>query len=160
MKSRLYLTLIPVLLLLAVGVIGCIRGVTGDSPAPVGEQAQDGGSHVTVDPRVEEALEEAEWVSVYIGIGTPPGFELPSYELYESDPDAYEAIILAWDLDVYDQLRSERRANVLSALGPDYQQRLNEGDFITASGLEKLRNHPYVVSVLWPTGELAEDTLD
>ncbi len=158
MNKRTYLMALP-LLLLVVAVVGCIRGVTGDSPVPVGDQAQDGASHVTVDPRVEESLEESEWVSVYISIGAPPGFELPSYELYESDPDAYKEIILGWDLDVYDQLRAERRANVLSALGPDYQQRLHAGDFVTASGLEKLRNHPYVVAVLWPTGELAEGTL-
>ncbi len=102
---------------------------------------------MSVDPRVEEALKTDEWVPVGISIGSPPGFELPSNELLESGKDAYKEIILGWDLELYDQLRAERRASVLAALGSDYKQVWNADDHINAAGLEKLRNHPYMSNV-------------
>ena len=162
MNTRTYVIVLPLLLSIA-ALIGCIRNVAGDSDAPAedldvtsdvhnpyaGSHLID-DDHVTVDPRVLEELEESEWVEVHIEIRLPPGFELPSLELLESDREAYEEIILGWDLDVYDQLNAERRANVISALGPDLERRA--GYFISASGLEKLRNHPYVGSVIWRLG--------
>ncbi len=162
MNTRTYLIVLS-LLVLAAGAIGCVRDAEGDSQAATDQRdvtsdvhyPHDGshlieGSHVTVDPRVLEDLEQSEWVSVHIEIDLPPGYELPSFELYESDPDAAEEIASAWDMELYDQLMAERRANVVSALGPDLEQRPHAGDFITVSGLEKLRNHPYVVAVIWP----------
>ncbi len=55
MNKRTYLMALPLLLLVVV-VVGCIRNVAGDSDAVV----EQGAGHVTVDPRVEEALEVDE----------------------------------------------------------------------------------------------------
>lgn len=153
MNKKTFLIVLPLLLLTIGAFAGCIRGVEGDSPAPVGEQDVTSdthlpnvnlhtieGDHVSVDPRVVEDLEEEEWVSVYIEMSFPPGFVA-----YTGQPrEVYEEIVAAWDMELYDQLRAERRANLVSALGPDLEQRRAAGDFINASGLEKLRISPYV----------------
>lgn len=170
MKRKTYLIVLP-LLLLAIGLLtGCIRGVTGDSLTPGGEPAVTSdthlgtdphvieGDHVTVDPRLPEVLEESEWAQLFFYLRDPPGFEFPSYELSQSDEVAYIEILRGMDMELYDQLRAERRADVLSVLGVDYQQLGNAGAQITASGLEKLRHHPYVRFVLLEEQDGTSDT--
>ena len=72
MNKRTYVIVLPLLLLAAGLLVGCIRGVTGDSLSPEAEQNGNSdthlpidphlieGDHVTVDPRLLELLEESE----------------------------------------------------------------------------------------------------
>ena len=143
MNKRAYLMALP-LLLLAVGVIGCIRDVAGDSDAIV----EQGASHVNVDPRVEEALEVDESIRVLISLRDLD--ELMAVPIAEWTED----LLLGIDWDLRAQHAQEVQANVRSALGPEDATRVVGfetmpalGARITASGLEILRNHPDVVAI-------------
>ena len=155
MNKRTYVIVLPLLLLAAGLLVGCIRGVTGDSLSPEAEQNGNSdthlpidphlieGDHVPVDHRIVKDLEESEWVEVNIGIKLTPEFA------WVSGPhdDAYVEHVRTMDWDLYDQVRAERKAEIVSALGSDYRQVWNAGDHINVAGLEKLRNHPYVSGV-------------
>ncbi len=143
MNKRTYLMALP-LLLLAVGVIGCIRNVAGDSDAVV----EQGASHVNVDPRVEEALEVDESVKVLISLRDLD--ELAAVPIDEWTKE----LLLGIDWDLRARHAQEVQANVRSVLGPEDATRVVGfqtipalGATITASGLEKLRNHPDVVAI-------------
>ncbi len=153
MNTRTYLIFLP-LLLLAVGVAGCIRNVEGDSDTV----AEQGTSHVIVDPRVVEALEEDESIRVLISLRDID--ELEAVPIAEWTKE----LLLGVDWDLRAQHAQEVQANVRSVLGPEDATRIVGfkispalGATITASGLEKLRNHPYVRAIA-PSlgGELAE----
>ena len=151
MNKRTYVIVVPLLLLAAGLLVGCIRGVTGDSLSPEAEQNGNSDTHlptnphlieddhVTVDPRLLELLEESEWVRVGIAIPMPPGFE------WAEGPhdDAYIENVRTTDWDLFDQLRAERKAHIAAWLGSDLEQRL-PGQWINAAGVEKMRNHPFV----------------
>ena len=153
MDKKTYLIILPLLVLAVAALTGCIRGVTGDSLAPLGEHDVTGdsgatsdthlphvdahsnaGRHVSVDPRLVADLEEEEWVPVIFETAMPPGFE------WAEGPhdEAYKENVKTMDWDLYHQLREERWADVVSALGTDI--RIGGGIFINAAGLEKLRN--------------------
>lgn len=162
MNKKTYLIILPLLVLAVAALTGCIRGVTGDSLAPLGEHDVTGDSgatsdthlpndahvmvvdHVSVDPRLVADLEESEWVSVRIVIAMPPGFEW----VEGPHDDAYVENVKAMDSERwerFDQGRAEYRAEALTELGSDYKE-VDHGDHINAAGLEKLRN-----SVLYVT---------
>ncbi len=155
MNKKTYIILIPLLLLAAGLLAGCIRGAGGDSLSPAGEDSANSdthllqdphlidGDHVSVDPRIVEDLEEFEWVEVNIGIRLTPEFD------WISGPhdDAYVENVRTMDWDLFYQVRDERKAEVVAALGSDYRQIRNAGDHINVAGLEKLRSHPYMSDV-------------
>ncbi len=143
MNTRRYLIVLP-LFLVAVGVTGCIRGVAGDSDAVV----EQGASHVIVAASVEEALQQDESVLVLIS--------LRDIDELMAVPNAEwtREFLLGIDFDLRAQHAQEVQASVRSALGPEDATDVNGfktvpalGARITASGLEKLRNHPDVVHV-------------
>lgn len=154
MNTRAYLFVLPVLLL-AVAVIGCIRNVEGDSEAV----AEQGASHVSVDPRVEEALEKDESIKVLIS--------LRDLDELEAVPMAEwtEELLSGIDWDLRAQHAQEVQAIVRSVLGPEDATEVTGfltipalGATITASGLEKLRNHPDVTGIgAAALGSLAEE---
>ena len=143
MNTRTYLIVLPLLLSIA-AMIGCIRNVAGDSDAVV----EQGASHVTVDPRVEEALEVDESIRVLISLRDLD--ELMAVPIAEWT----EELVLGIDWDLRAQHAQEVQANVRSVLGPEdatrvigFQTMPALGATITASGLEILRNHPDVVAI-------------
>ena len=145
--------IITALLLLSVALIGCIRGVEGDSPAPLSDQAepapaQDGDSHVNVGSGVEEALEAGDSVKVLISLRDVD--ELMAVPIAEWDRE----LLLGIDMDERARHAQEVQDNVRSALGPEDATGIVElegmpalGATITASGLEILRHHPDVVGI-------------
>lgn len=154
MNTRTHLIALPLLLLAMGALAGCIRNVEGDYLAPVSEQNMTSDTHLptdshtlsdnhmTVDPRLLERFEESEWVRVSIGITFAPEYQIVT----GPHDDAYEEFVRTLDWELFDQDRADRWADVVSALGIDFQQRF-PGTWITASGLEKLRNHPFVFGV-------------
>ncbi len=75
-----------------------------------------------------------------------------------------EELVLGIDWDVRAQHAQEVQANVRSALGPEdatdvtgFKTMPALGANITASGLEKLRNHPDVVAIGRSAGEPMND---
>ena len=142
MKRKTYLLTIPIMLLLLAVLAGCIRDVAGEV-------------QVYVDPDIEAALEKSEWTQVYVNLTRPPGFELPGPEATE---DTFRDFWESWDWDVFEQLSAEVRARILADLGPEDFVLLGEfrgpafGGDISASGLEKLRNHPDAVAINWAWG--------
>ena len=160
MNTKTYRIVLPLLLLSIAALAGCIRGITGDSPAPVDDMAQDGASHVSVDPRVEEALEVDESIKVLISLRDLD--ELMAVPIAEWT----EELVLGIDWDLRAQHAQEVQANVRSVLGPEdatrvigFQTMPALGATITASGLEILRNHPDVVAIGRSAGEPMNDMI-
>ena len=144
MTRRSCLLTITIMLGLIGILSGCIRGAEGDSAAV----AEQGTSHVTVDPRVEEALTENESVKVLIS--------LRDLDELEAVPMAEwtEELLSGIDWDLRAQHAQEVQAIVRAALGPEdatqivgFETLPGLAATITASGLEILRNHPYVAAV-------------
>ncbi len=162
MNRKTYLIALPLLLLAIGAIIGCIRGATADSPTLVDEQADDGGSHVDVDPRVEEALEVDESIEVLISLRDLD--EIDTVPMSEWD----EEMFLAIDWDLRAKHAQEVQAVVRAALGPEdatnvigFKTSPALGATITASGLKILRNHPDVTGIGRAVGEPTNDlTLD
>ena len=124
MNTRTYLIAL-LLLLLAVGVVGCIRGAAGGTPA-------------FIDPALLEALEEVDEVRVLVSLRT---LDSP---VSEWDLE---------DLAEHHRLSAVVRANVISVLNEDDMRDIRESSaaaisgYITKSGVEKLRTHPDVVDI-------------
>ncbi len=138
MNTKTYLIALP-LLLLAVGVVACVRGVAG-------------GTTAIIDPALLEALEEVDEVRVLVSLRT---LDTP---VSEWDLD---------DLAEHERLSAVVRANVISILDEDDMRDIREssaaaiGGYITKSGVEKLRTHPDVVAIgMTGLGEYSTAVLD
>ena len=124
MNTRTYLIALP-LLLLAVGVVGCIRDAAG-------------GTTAFIDPALLEALEEVDEVRVLVSLRT---LDSP---VSEWDLE---------DLAEHRRLGDLARANVISVLNEDDMRDIREfsgaaiAGYITKSGVEKLRTHPDVIDI-------------
>ena len=124
MNTRTYLIAL-LLLLLAVGVVGCIRGAAG-------------GTTAIIDPALIAALEEVDEVRVLVSLRT---LDSP---VSEWDLE---------DLAEHRRLGDLARANVISVLNEDDMRDIREfsgaaiAGYITKSGVEKLRTHPDVIDI-------------
>ena len=165
MNKKTYIIVLPLLVLAVAALVGGIstviglggHAVTSDIHLPNVNAHSHTGRHVSVDPRLVADLEEGEWVSVRIEMAMPPGFE------WAEGPhdDAYKENVKVMgpeDWALYDQLRAERRPELLTALGSDYKE-VGYGHYLNAAGLEKLRNSVLYVSRVggpYDSFELAE----
>ena len=124
MNTKTYLIALP-LLLLAVSVVACVRGVAGETTA-------------IIDPALIAALEEVDEVRVLVSLRT---LDSP---VSEWDLE---------DLAEHRRLGDLARANVISVLNEDDMRDIREfsgaaiAGYITKSGVEKLRTHPDVIDI-------------
>lgn len=160
MSKKTYIISLPLLLLTVAALTGCIRGVTGDSLAPVGEQVeesdhvsvdeqvQESDSHVAVDPRVEEALKTDESIKVLISLGRPAGpvSEWTDLERRENAARRQDAVLASLTDDDFRLTQAFEDVAAISG-------------YITTTGLEILRNHPDVTGIGRSQGEPMRDII-